>query len=56
MDGSKRSSHSNAFFFGLPFLTKHIVIYDTLLEKSTPEEVEAILGEAGFDAHARGTC
>lgn len=23
MDGSKRSAHSNAFFFGLPFLTKH---------------------------------
>ncbi|SCV68881.1 BQ2448_1002 [Microbotryum intermedium] len=43
MDGSKRSSHSNAYFFGLPYLTKHIVIYDTLLDKSTPEEVEAIL-------------
>ena len=23
MDGSKRSAHSNAFFFGLPYLTKH---------------------------------
>lgn len=23
IDGSKRSSHSNAFFFGLPLLTKH---------------------------------
>lgn len=43
MDGSKRSAHSNAFFFGLPFLTKHIVIYDTLIEKSSPEEIEAIL-------------
>lgn len=45
IDGSIRSSHSNAFFFGLPGLQKHIVLYDTLLEKSTPEEVEAILGE-----------
>ena len=31
MDGSTRSSHSNAFFYGLPYLTKHIVLYDTLL-------------------------
>jgi STE24 endopeptidase len=45
IDGSIRSSHSNAFFFGLPGLQKHIVLYDTLLEKSKPEEVEAILGE-----------
>lgn len=43
MDGSKRSSHSNAFFFGLPGLARHIVIYDTLIEKSEPEEVQAIL-------------
>ncbi|KAI5476846.1 hypothetical protein MNV49_007142 [Pseudohyphozyma bogoriensis] len=43
MDGSKRSAHSNAFFFGLPYLTKHIVIYDTLMEKSTPEEIQAVL-------------
>ncbi|GAA6000400.1 zinc metalloprotease [Rhodotorula paludigena] len=43
IDGSTRSSHSNAYFYGLPFLSKNIVIFDTLLEKSTPEEVEAIL-------------
>ncbi|KAI8454513.1 peptidase family M48-domain-containing protein [Phakopsora pachyrhizi] len=43
IDGSKRSAHSNAFFFGLPGLTKHIVIYDTLLKQSTPSEVEAVL-------------
>ncbi|KAL6875535.1 myosin-like coiled-coil domain-containing protein [Trichoderma longibrachiatum] len=42
IDGSKRSAHSNAFFYGLPW-KKHIVIYDTLLEKSEPEEVLAIL-------------
>lgn len=46
IDGSTRSSHSNAYFYGLPFLSKNIVIFDTLLEKSTPEEVEAILGES----------
>lgn len=42
IDGSKRSSHSNAFFTGLPW-KKRIVIYDTLLNKSTTEEVEAVL-------------
>ncbi|KAI0833027.1 peptidase family M48-domain-containing protein [Hypoxylon sp. FL0890] len=42
IDGSKRSNHSNAYFFGLPW-KKHIVIYDTLIEKSTPEEVVAVL-------------
>ncbi|BGP43307.1 zinc metalloprotease [Rhodotorula kratochvilovae] len=34
VDGSTRSSHSSAYFFGLPFFTKHIVIYDTLLAKT----------------------
>ncbi|KAH6611428.1 hypothetical protein Trco_001448 [Trichoderma cornu-damae] len=42
IDGSKRSAHSNAFFYGLPW-KKHIVIYDTLLDKSEPQEVLAIL-------------
>jgi Zn-dependent protease with chaperone function len=27
----------------MPFLTKHIVLYDTLLDQNTPEEVEAVL-------------
>ncbi|KAH7165733.1 myosin-like coiled-coil protein-domain-containing protein [Dactylonectria macrodidyma] len=40
IDGSKRSAHSNAYFFGLPW-KKHIVIYDTLIEKSESEEVVA---------------
>lgn len=44
IDGSKRSSHSNAFVTGIPGCSKWIVIYDTLLEKASPEEVEAILG------------
>ncbi|KAF8510125.1 peptidase family M48-domain-containing protein [Hysterangium stoloniferum] len=42
IDGSKRSSHSNAYFFGLPW-SKHIVVFDTLIKQSTPEEVEAVL-------------
>lgn len=42
IDGSKRSAHSNAYFFGLPW-KKHIVIYDTLIEKSEPEEVISVL-------------
>jgi STE24 endopeptidase len=42
IDGSKRSAHSNAYFTGLPW-KKKIVIYDTLIEKSETEEVEAIL-------------
>lgn len=42
IDGSKRSSHSNAYFTGLPW-KKKIVIYDTLLEQSSEKEVEAVL-------------
>ncbi|KLO11963.1 hypothetical protein SCHPADRAFT_998491 [Schizopora paradoxa] len=42
IDGSKRSSHSNAYFYGLPW-SKHIVIFDTLMKGSKPEEVEAVL-------------
>ncbi|KAK8846643.1 hypothetical protein IAR55_005730 [Kwoniella newhampshirensis] len=43
IDGSKRSSHSNAYFYGLPW-SKHIVIYDTLIKDSTVDEVVAVLG------------
>ncbi|KAJ4423511.1 zinc metalloprotease [Gnomoniopsis sp. IMI 355080] len=42
IDGSKRSAHSNAYFFGMPW-KKHIVIYDTLIEKSDTQEVTAVL-------------
>ena len=42
IDGSKRSAHSNAYFYGLPW-EKHIVIYDTLIEQSDSEEVVAVL-------------
>ncbi|KAL7270626.1 zinc metalloprotease [Rhizina undulata] len=42
IDGSKRSAHSNAYFYGLPW-SKHIVIYDTLIEKSEVNEVVGVL-------------
>lgn len=35
--------YRNAFFYGLPYLSKHIVLYDTLLDQNKPEEVEAVL-------------
>ncbi|KAI8057356.1 peptidase family M48-domain-containing protein [Syncephalis plumigaleata] len=43
IDGSRRSSHSNAYFFGF-YKNKRIVLFDTLLEHSTEEEVCAVLG------------
>lgn len=43
IDGSKRSAHSNAYFTGLPYMPKKIVLYDTLLEKAETKEVEAVL-------------
>src|SRR5204862_8349334 len=42
MDGSKRSSHGNAYFTGFGN-SKRIVFFDTLLTRLTPSEVEAVL-------------
>ena len=42
MDGSRRSSHGNAYFTGFG-KTKRIVFFDTLLARLTPNEVEAVL-------------
>jgi STE24 endopeptidase len=42
MDGSKRSAHGNAFFSGIG-ATKRIVLFDTLIERLQPAEVEAVL-------------
>jgi STE24 endopeptidase len=42
MDGSKRSSHGNAFFAGFG-ATKRIVLFDTLVSRLDPPEVEAVL-------------
>jgi len=42
MDGSKRSSHGNAYFTGFG-AAKRIVFFDTLLARLAPGEVEAVL-------------
>ena len=42
MDGSKRSAHVNAYFTGLGS-SKRVVFFDTLLQRLTPGEVEAVL-------------
>ena len=42
MDGSKRSAHGNAFFAGFG-ASKRIVLFDTLVERLEPTEVEAVL-------------
>jgi STE24 endopeptidase len=42
MDGSKRSSHGNAYFTGFG-RSKRIVFFDTLIERLSPTEIEAVL-------------
>ncbi len=42
MDGSRRSSHGNAYFTGFG-VNKRIVFFDTLMERLTPAEIEAVL-------------
>lgn len=42
MDGSRRSSHGNAYFTGFG-ASKRIVLFDTLLARLAPPEVEAVL-------------
>jgi STE24 endopeptidase len=43
MDGSKRSGHSNAYFFGF-CKNKRIVLFDTLVNQTDLKEVVAVLG------------
>ncbi|EEB08251.2 CAA Xprenyl protease [Schizosaccharomyces japonicus yFS275] len=43
MDASRRSGHSNAFFYGMPW-SKGIVLYDTLVKNQTTTELLAVLG------------
>lgn len=51
MDGSKRSAHGNAYFTGLGN-NKRIVFFDTLIERLTPVETEAVLAhELGHFRH-----
>ncbi len=42
MDGSKRSSHSNAYFTGFGRF-RRIVLFDTLIAQLTPDELAAVL-------------
>jgi STE24 endopeptidase len=42
IDGSRRSSHGNAYFAGLG-RSKRIVFFDTLLSRLDPPEIEAVL-------------
>src|SRR5262249_3744974 len=42
VDGSRRSSHGNAYFTGLGS-HKRIVFFDTLLERRTHPEIQAVL-------------
>jgi len=51
MDSSKRSSHGNAFFTGFG-AARRIVLFDTLIERLTPPEIEAVLAhELGHFSH-----
>ena len=42
MDGSRRSAHGNAYFTGFGS-NKRIVLFDTLVERLSPEEIEAVV-------------
>lgn len=42
IDGSKRSGHSNAYFTGFGRF-RRIVLFDTLIQQLSPEEIEAVL-------------
>ena len=51
MDGSKRSAHANAYFTGLG-ASKRVVFFDTLLQRLSAAEVEAVLAhELGHFKH-----
>jgi STE24 endopeptidase len=51
MDGSRRSAHANAYFTGLG-AAKRVVFFDTLLQRLSPAEVEAVLAhELGHFKH-----
>jgi STE24 endopeptidase len=51
MDGSRRSAHANAYFTGFGS-AKRVVFYDTLLNKLSPGEVDAVLAhELGHFKH-----
>ena len=49
--GSKRSSHSNAYFYGF-YKNKRIVLFDTLLEDYTPVDKKSDTSEGTADVTA----
>ena len=51
MDASRRTAHGNAYFIGFG-RTKRIVLFDTLIARCTPEEIEAVVAhELGHFLH-----
>lgn len=42
INSSSRSTHSNAFFSGMPW-SKKIVLFDTLIKQNTPDQIVAVL-------------
>jgi STE24 endopeptidase len=51
MNASRQSQHTNAYFAGFG-ATRRIVLYDTLLKKHTPDEIESVLAhEIGHWQH-----
>ena len=46
--GSVNQPTIKNYIIHLPLQSKHIVIFDTLIQQSKPEEVEAVLGELLF--------
>ena len=51
MDGSRRSAHANAYFTGLG-QAKRVVLYDTLMQQLSHDELEAVLAhELGHFHH-----
>ena len=51
MNASRQSNHTNAYFAGFG-ATRRIVLYDTLLKKHTPDEIESVLAhEIGHWQH-----
>lgn len=56
MDGSKRSTKANAYFSGLG-AKKRIVLYDTLINELTTDEIVAVLAhEVGHYKHKHTFC
>ncbi|KAL3881578.1 hypothetical protein ACJMK2_028000 [Sinanodonta woodiana] len=54
VEGSKRSSHSNAYFYGF-FKNKRIVLFDTLLEDYVPESEKTAKQETDVSGDAQAT-